>query len=265
MRRFTSQTGAALLATVAVLGTATGANAASATAQYRVRFDATWSATTHPLNFPASAHLSPLIGGTHDAGVQFWAPGGLASPGIRDMAELGRTTPLDTEVQAAIGAAHAGAIIRGGGVAPSPGTVSATFGVTQQFSRATVVSMIAPSPDWFAGVNGFELLVDGEWLDRVVVPLFAYDAGTDSGTNYTSANQVTSPAQLIALSGAAPFQNGAPVGLFTFTRIDAPNPSAVPASGPWALALLGVMVMGWGGVVLLRRRAGQAASPVFPG
>jgi len=260
VRRFTSQTVAVLLATAAALGTATGARAASTTAQYRVRFDATWSAATHPLSFPASAHFSPLIGGTHDASVQFWTVGGLASAGIRDMAELGRTTPLDTEVQTAINAGHAGAIIRGGGIALSPGTVSTTFSVTQQFSRATVVSMLAPSPDWFAGVSGFELLVDGEWLDRVVVPLFAYDAGTDSGTNYTSPNQVTSPAQLIALSGAPPFQDGAPVGLFTFTRIDAPNPSAVPASGPWGLALLGVLLVGGGGVVVLRRRWPLATS-----
>ena len=38
----------------------------SATARYRVRFNATWSATTHPNDFPSAPHFSGLIGGTHN-------------------------------------------------------------------------------------------------------------------------------------------------------------------------------------------------------
>lgn len=228
-------------------------HAASSTAQYSVRFDATWSATSHPLNFPASAHFSSLIGGTHNGGVQFWAAGALASAGIRDMAERGLTAPLAAEVQAAITGGQAGMVISGGAVAVSPGSAVAAFTVTQSFSRVSLVTMIAPSPDWFVGVSDFELLVDGQWLDRVVVPLFAYDAGTDSGTNYTSPNQVTMPPVPIAASGAAPFQNGVPLGLFTFTRTDAPNPTAVPASGAWGRIALAAFLLGTAGWVLRRR------------
>lgn len=237
-------------------------HAASGTAQYSVRFDATWSATSHPLNFPGSAHFSALIGGTHDAGVQFWNPGALASAGIRDMAERGLTAPLAAEVQAAITAGHAGMVILGGAVAPSPGTAGATLTVTQQFSRVSLVTMIAPSPDWFVGVSGFDLLVDGQWLDRVVVPLFAYDAGTDSGTDYTSANQVTMPPVLIAANGAAAFQNGAPLGLFTFTRTDAPNPNAVPAAGAWGQLALAAFLGCTAGLVLWRRARREAHAGV---
>ena len=257
MRRFLTP-GSAIVMAVWIFGTAGRSDAATGAAQYSVRFDATWSAVTHPLSWPASAHWSPLIGGTHDGSVQFWSDGALASPGIRDMAERGRTTPLDTDVQAAINAGHAGSIILGGSLATSPGAVTTNFGVTQQFSRATVVSMVAPSPDWFVGVNGLELFVDGEWIERIVVALYAYDAGTDSGTNYNSANQVTSPAQLIALSSAPQFQNGTPMGLFTFTRTDAPNTSAVPAANPWMLSLLGVLVLGCGGAAARRWRTPAA-------
>jgi len=52
------------------------------TATYEATFRATWSRQSHPIDFPQNRHFSPLIGGTHDARVRFWAPGALASPGI---------------------------------------------------------------------------------------------------------------------------------------------------------------------------------------
>ena len=35
-------------------------------ARYRVTFQATWSAETHPTNFPANPHFSGLVGATHN-------------------------------------------------------------------------------------------------------------------------------------------------------------------------------------------------------
>jgi len=235
------------------------AHAATSTAAYSVRFDATWSATSHPFNFPASAHFSALIGGTHNGAVQVWAQGALASAGIRDMAERGLTAPLAAEVQTAINAGQAGMVILGGAVAPSPGIATATFTATQSFSRVSLVTMIAPSPDWFVGVSALELFTGGEWRDQVTVPLFAYDAGTDSGTDYTSANQVTAPPVPIAPNGAVAFQNGTPVGLFTFTRTDGPNPTAVPAAGTWGRLALTAFLLCAAGWALSRRARLHAA------
>ena len=53
--------------------------------------------------------------------------------------------------------------------------------------------MVAPSPDWFLGVNSLSLLEEGSWVDSVVIELFAYDAGTDSGAIYTSPDEATDP------------------------------------------------------------------------
>jgi len=58
-------------------------------ASYTVTFTSTWSASTHPVDFPTSAHFSGLIGATHSNRVVFWRTGELASPGIQAMAELG--------------------------------------------------------------------------------------------------------------------------------------------------------------------------------
>ncbi len=100
------------------------------------------------------------------------------------MAELGSTSALSSEVNQAISASNAGQVISGGGIGRSPGSASSTFKVTADFHLVTVTSMLAPSPDWFVGVSGLNLL-DGSnnWKQREEVELFVYDAGTDSGTD----------------------------------------------------------------------------------
>ncbi len=199
-----------------------GMAGAQQTARYTVTFQATWSAATHPVDFPASPHFSGLIGGTHDSTVSFWTVGGIASDGIRNMAELGSKSPLDAEVRAAIDAGRAGAVLSGGGIGVSPGTVSLEFEISRTFPLVTLVSMIAPSPDWFVGVSSLSLLQNGTWVDDVRIDLYPYDAGTDNGVTYQSPDAVTTPRQPIVRIEGAPFAGSgtvAPLGTFTFRRI----------------------------------------------
>ena len=162
--------------------------------------------------------FSGLIGGTHAATVTFWAEGSLASDGIKNMAELGKKTPLDSEVEAAIQAGIADGLLWGGGISPSPGSVELTFDVNVDFPLVTLVSMIAPSPDWFVGVSSLSLLEEGSWVNSVVIELFAYDAGTDSGVMYTSPNEATDPRANASRIIVSPFDVASPLGTFTFTR-----------------------------------------------
>ena len=60
------------------------------------------------------------------------------------MAEWGSQTPLDEEVEAAIAAGHAGAVLRDDVVLASPGMTSFDFTVSQDFSLVTLVAMVAP-------------------------------------------------------------------------------------------------------------------------
>ena len=127
------------------------------------------------------------------------------------------------EVDDAISAGGALEVISGGGIPNSPGSVSTTFMATLDHSRASIVSMIAPSPDWFIGVAGTELFVEGDWVDGLVVDLYPYDAGTDSGATYITPNLPTSPPEGIFQISGFPFLNGAsvlPLGTFTFELMD---------------------------------------------
>ena len=53
-------------------------------------------------------------------------------------------------------------------------------------------------------------LVDGngDWIDEINIDLYPYDAGTDSGVDYTSADSDTNPQDPISsLQGVTPFSN----------------------------------------------------------
>lgn len=220
---------------------------AQSTATYRVTFESTWSAETHPDGFPPNPHFSGLIGGTHDATATLWTEGALASDGIESMAETGSKTLLRNEVEALIGEGRAGAVLSGGGIGLSPGTVSLDFDVSEGFPLVSLVSMLAPSPDWFVGVDGLSLRAGGAWVSELSVPLHVYDAGTDSGPTYTSPNEDTDPPEPIALIESPPFLvegEVPPVGSFTFTLLavtdaEATAPSSVavlhaPAPNPFS-------------------------------
>lgn len=191
------------------------------TAAYRVTFNSTWSAASHPEGFPADAHFSDLIGATHSADWTMWAEGGLASEGIEQMAERGKSRPLDREVKAAIQAGRAGAWLAGENIRRSPGSVSLEFKVSRLFPLVSLVSMLAPSPDWFIGVAGLDLCENDRWAMERTVVVYTYDAGTDSGRTYEAPDLDTQPREPIRRIEWAPFKVGdavRPVGTLTFTR-----------------------------------------------
>ncbi len=187
-----------------------------------VTFQSTWSEQTHPTDWPASAHYSGLIGGTHNGRVSFWQEGVPATDGIQSMAERGAKSPLDAEVTTAINAGTAQHVLSGGDLRTSPGSVSMEFEVSVEFPLVTLVTMVAPSPDWFVGVSGLSLRVNSQWADEQTVVLYPWDAGTDSGLTYQAADQRTQPAGLIhRLLGFPVAVNGtvAPFGTMTFRRL----------------------------------------------
>ena len=193
------------------------AAAAGASAVYTVTFTGAWTAEATPGGVPDGAHFSPLIGGVHNADVAFLEAGGQATPGIESMAERGRTATLTEEIQAA--GANALSVLR---KESGPGaTASDTFEavtVTADHPRITLLSMIAPSPDWFVGVFGLSLLdAEGNWADALTVNLYPWDAGTEEGDDFSFDNAATvPPGTIVSLRGTGRFSD-APIATLTFT------------------------------------------------
>lgn len=195
---------------------------AQESARYRLDINATWSPETHPFEFAPGAHFSRMRGATHNSRYTLFGDGRTASSGLQSLAERGRTDLMLLEMEDARERGRLGDIFEARGIGV-PGTVSATFTATRQFSLASFATMVAPSPDWFTGAASVPLLVGGQWVERVDLTLWAWDAGSDSGTTWTADNAETQPRQSIRLL-AAPFFLYAdglrPVGTATLTRIE---------------------------------------------
>lgn len=203
-------------------GPPTPAPTPAATARFSVTFETAWSEATHPQDFPPNPHFSPLIGATHSARLQVWQVGVLATDGIEAMAELGRVSPLDAELEAAVAQGRAHQVIRGSGVNPAPGSSAVEFEVVRDHPLLTLVTMVAPSPDWFTGVHDLSLVEGGDWVAERVVTLFPYDAGTDHGVTYNSRDRDAQPRDPITRIASAPLAHQgsvAPVGTYVIRRL----------------------------------------------
>lgn len=189
-------------------------------ATYEIVFESNWSQATHPHasgNLPSQAHWSPFAIAIHNDQADFLSMGELASQGVENIAETGNTTVFLEEVSAAITAGNAKEGFQADGIGTSLGSVIFDTVLTEDYPLLTILSMIAPSPDWFIASDGL-LLFDGtDWTQEVIFDVYAYDAGTDSGTDYASSNSDTNPAQPISsLQGVVPFSSEK-IGTFTVT------------------------------------------------
>ncbi len=209
-----------LLVLFSILIFVTGFSQSKAT--YSVVFESTWSQATHPHNsgdLPNNAHWSKLVGATHNDQITFWELNSIASPGIEAVAEQGSNSTFFTEINAAISANNANNLLDGPSLAsPAGEMVINNIETTTDFPMLTLVSMIAPSPDWMIAVNSIELTDPfGEWQESIVIDLYPIDAGTDSGTDYTSPNLDTNPKENITnAQGIPPFSNEK-IGTLTIT------------------------------------------------
>ena len=162
------------------------------TAVYDVVFQGTWTTAVTPGGVPSGAHFSRLIGGIHSDAVTFLQSGGPASAGVESMAEVGGWTGLQGEVQNA--GSGALSVLAGNTDSISPTTSKTlTATLTTEHPRITLVTMVAPSPDWFVGVSGLPLLDQGRWLRAHEVHLYPWDAGTEDGSEFSLDNLATTP------------------------------------------------------------------------
>ena len=196
-----------------IVGQTAIAHAQSAT--YRVTFEGKWTTSVTPGGVPGGAHFTTLIGAVHNDQVTFWSSGGTASAGIESMAEIGGTSTLKSEITTAGSNAHATIekSISSGGTA----TATVDITVTPTHPLVTLVTMVAPSPDWFVGVSRLSLRDSNNWIASKTVDLFPYDAGTEDGTEFSLSNDPTSPQGMImSIKGTGKFSDE-PIATLTFT------------------------------------------------
>ena len=188
-------------------------------ARYKVTFTGLFAqdALAAGVAVPSGAGFSKMIGTFHNGDVSFWSEGAIASAGVQDLAESGGVTDFAAEINQAVGLRDARRPFewvdrRIDGTRTKILYVEAP----RRFPLVTLLAKIDPSPDWFVGVSGIDLRPNGEWTRELTVNLYAWDAGTEEGSDFTEDNPATGPqATISSLQGAGAFSNQ-PIATVTF-------------------------------------------------
>ncbi|MFY0712936.1 spondin domain-containing protein [Seonamhaeicola sp. NFXS20] len=191
-------------------------------ATYDIVFESIWdSATNDPvngcstINLPSNAHWSSLVGATHATNNTFLEIGQMATAGIESVAETGAYNIFQTEVSSNL---DANQFINAGGLNTAKGTITiSNLQVNENYPLLTLISMIAPTPDWFITLNSFNLRNGDTWVTSASIDLFPYNAGTEEGSEYSTTNPDTTPKNIISsLINTTPF-NDKKIGTITIT------------------------------------------------
>ncbi len=251
MRHPNSMRNASTWLGIALASLAVAPVASAGTAEYEIVFEGLWNRSHASASFPRSAHFTTLIGDTHAPGEPLWREGELASRGVERVAEDGVTSQLGREIDDRIAAGISGGEIRVGSLFSLPRETTAVFPVDEDFPEISLVSMVAPSPDWFVGVSGLSLRDEAGWIPALSVDLLPYDAGTESGNRFRLGNSPSNPHEPIRHRGD-PFFDEAVVARLHFTLL--------PEPGPAASALAALAGLGCCGSLRRIRRANPAVT-----
>ncbi|HEV8240123.1 MAG TPA: spondin domain-containing protein [Thermoanaerobaculia bacterium] len=198
-----------------------------AAATYKVVFTPLWTKAAFPIEYPDTSlihrpHFSGLIGTGHNASYHLFAIGQPPTPGLERLSEEGKHSPLDDEIKAAVAAGNALALSESDPLKDFSQTATTQVNVDGAHPMVSLVAMIAPSPDWFAGVSDVDLMENGNWVATKTVDVQPYDSGGDNGTTYLADDDDANPKQPTKLNDSRHFaKNGAvqPVARITFTKM----------------------------------------------
>ncbi|XP_016929716.3 spondin-1 [Drosophila suzukii] len=224
-------------------------------AVYKVVLHTYWTRELFPKHYPdwrPTAQWTKTLGRTHNANYALYHIGQPATAAVKQFAESGRTDLLDSnageqqqqqmQMQMQTGKSPSGGPGSSFNTTSSGTTTTTTTNsersvfdefsmpaiplgagrseakvfVDSNHSLVSLMTRIVPSPDWFIGVDSFELCVGGSWIDTVTVELDPLDAGTDNGFTFTAPNWPTAPQGVIyRITSRYP---GHPAGSFYYPK-----------------------------------------------
>jgi hypothetical protein len=181
----------------------------TASATYEVTFTPNFTADTHPTDYPSNAMFGPILAIAHAPDVSVFRLGQAASAAFKGFAEDGDADALATALTTGVDGMEVTTMIFSGGSTGPTSADALSVNVTPTNTRITFVARLSPSPDWFVGVDSFNVVgSDGiSLVDSEEFSLSALDAGTDSGPTYDSPNDPTTGGTIRVINDA-PFGTG---------------------------------------------------------
>ncbi|ESO94851.1 hypothetical protein LOTGIDRAFT_117765, partial [Lottia gigantea] len=174
-------------------------------ANYNIVFQGVWSRQTHPKGFPPKKfnpliHWSNVVGATHSSDFEIWKYGGMASPAVKEVCEFGIWRTLEKYMKEQ--SRKIRTVVKTKslyGIRNVKKSAHAVFTVSKKQHLLSLLTMFGPSPDWCVGVSALDICNKNcTWADHMEIDLYPWDAGTDSGSSYMSANKATIPREPIS-------------------------------------------------------------------
>ena len=156
--------------------------------------------------------LDPLAFFAHPVDTMLWEPGGIATEGLKMLAETGESDAMLAEAMA----------MEFTVLANNFGVITAVLGagevtLSHDAPCLSYAQPLKPNADWFFGfANVCAVDEDGNWLEEVSLQTVMYDAGTAEGDPYMDATGATDPQQPIMKVETPPW-NQAPVSIIVGT------------------------------------------------
>ncbi len=196
-------------------------------AKYRFTVSAKWSESTHPDAYPgASAHFTTFAGAAHNSDFVVFKTGEpLSTPGVETLVEEGSINAFKAEVEKQVSNNKVKEFLklvefRGDDLTNSQ---CFEFWATTAYSNFSVISMVAPTSDWFIGLSSIALREGDTWKFDTEKTFNArvYDAGTEKDTKpFNLVNADENPKLAVSLESSK-FQSGElTVGTFSLKLVE---------------------------------------------
>lgn len=164
-----------LLAAYYIMRWIDGTDGGTESARYMIKFVSNWGSNPQEIRFPPNPHTGNMFLAVHNDKFGLFTVGGFASRGIAETSMFGTIDNLlENMKNPNIKKISTSEVIS------TPGEKTFIIEPDQAYHYFSFSTMIAPSADWFTAVSKINLIENGKWIQEKILPLFAYDAGSDA-------------------------------------------------------------------------------------
>ena len=164
-----------------------------------------------------------------------WRSGVLPTRGLENLTKTGGTATIASEISS-FGNQHRSSVTARV-LNDARGQRSGNVVVDDKRFLLSTLSMIAPSPDWFVGVDSVPLCVNDTFIANATYNLYPLDSGSDSGSTYTAGDADLDPkinvSRIFPTSGTNVFTASGvasiPMGTLRITRTSVDSSVSAPA------------------------------------
>lgn len=192
------------------------------TRKYSLEIKNRWTQANFPTRYVSNAHFSPFVVFSHRSDFYVFEKGESASSKLEELAETGATDIIsdlyDNNIK------DVGCGVKGNSMFSSDGPQTIEIPVNTEYNTITILSMIAPSSDWFVagriqlGVDGNPATALPKFMDWLAfgndpfkksgsIDLKNYDAGTEQDAIHFSLKNEPEPHQKDIEELTSPFNS----------------------------------------------------------